>query len=92
MNFDNARSTKIWILALTSAGSLIVVLDALVVATALDTMRRDLEASMEALQWMMNAYNLSFAVLLMTGAALGDRLGVVPTDVVDTHGGWNPSC
>jgi hypothetical protein len=47
----------------------------LVVATALSTIRHDLGASLEALQWTMNAYNLSFAVLLLTGAALGDRFG-----------------
>jgi MFS family permease len=50
-----------------------VALDALVVATALSTIRVELGASIEALQWTMNAYNLSFAVLLLTGAALGDR-------------------
>src|SRR5262249_6995586 len=44
-------------------------------ATALSTIRVDLGASIEALQWTMNAYNLSFAVLLLTGAALGDRFG-----------------
>src|SRR6516165_4238953 len=68
-------AAKRWVLALTSAGSLMAVLDALVVATALNTMRIDLHASIEALQWTMNAYNLSFAVLLLTGAALGDRFG-----------------
>jgi len=52
-----------------------VALDALVVATALGTIRLDLGASIEALQWTMNAYNLSFAVLLLTGAAR-ERLGV----------------
>jgi MFS family permease len=64
-----------WVLALTSLASFMVALDALVVATALSTIRRDLGASLEALQWTMNAYNLSFAVLLLTGAALGDRFG-----------------
>ncbi|MGZ3293873.1 MAG: MFS transporter, partial [Xanthobacteraceae bacterium] len=52
-----------------------VALDALVVTTALNTMRADLGASIEALEWTVNAYNLSFAVLLLTGAALGDRWG-----------------
>jgi EmrB/QacA subfamily drug resistance transporter len=47
----------------------------MVVTTALSTIRRDLDASIEALEWTVNAYNLSFAVLLPTGAALGDRLG-----------------
>ena len=50
-------------------------LDTLVVATALSTIRLDLGASVEQLEWTVNAYNLSFAVLLMTGAALGDRFG-----------------
>ena len=67
--------SKRWVLALTSLASFMVALDALVVATALSTIRRDLGASFEALQWTMNAYNLSFAVLLLTGAALGDRFG-----------------
>jgi EmrB/QacA subfamily drug resistance transporter len=50
-------------------------LDSLVVTTALSTIRRDLSASVESLEWTVNAYNLTFAVLLLTGAALGDRFG-----------------
>jgi EmrB/QacA subfamily drug resistance transporter len=72
---ETSGSTKAWVLALTSAGSLMAVLDAMVVATALSTIRRELGASIEALEWTVNAYNLSFAVLLLTGAALGDRFG-----------------
>jgi EmrB/QacA subfamily drug resistance transporter len=64
-----------WVLVLTSVASLMVALDALVVTTALPTIRRDLGASIEQLEWTVNAYGLSFAVLLMTGAALGDRFG-----------------
>jgi EmrB/QacA subfamily drug resistance transporter len=75
MTDSNARSTKAAVLALTSAASFMVALDALVVTTALGTIRLDLGASIEALEWTVNAYNLSFAVLLMTGAALGDRFG-----------------
>ena len=52
-----------------------VALDTLVVSTALSTIRLELHASIAALEWTVNAYNLSFAVLLMTGAALGDRFG-----------------
>jgi EmrB/QacA subfamily drug resistance transporter len=63
------------VLALTSVASLIVALDALVVTTALSTIRTDLEASIAQLEWTVNAYNLSFAVLLLTAAALGDRFG-----------------
>ena len=71
----NVKSTRTWVLALTSVASFMVALDALVVATALSTIRLDLGASVEELEWTVNAYTLSFAVLLMTGAALGDRFG-----------------
>ena len=64
-----------WVIALTGLGSLMAALDTLVVSTALSTIRVDLGASIEALEWTVNAYNLSFAVLLITAAALGDRYG-----------------
>lgn len=64
-----------WVLALTSCASLMVLLDAMVVTTALNTIRLDLGATIEQLEWTMNAYTLSFAVLLVTAAALGDRYG-----------------
>ena len=70
---ENAMRT--WVLALTSVASAMVALDSLVVTTALSTIRLDLGASIEQLEWTVNAYILSFAVLLMTGAALGDRFG-----------------
>jgi MFS family permease len=60
---------------LTAIGSLMAALDTLVVSTALSSIRRDLSASVEQLEWTVNAYNLSFAVLLITAAALGDRYG-----------------
>jgi MFS family permease len=64
-----------WALALASVASFMVVLDLLVVATALTTIRRDLGASIGQLEWTVNAYTLTFAVLLMTAAAVGDRFG-----------------
>ncbi|HTU85368.1 MAG TPA: MFS transporter [Solirubrobacteraceae bacterium] len=64
-----------WVLAVASIASLMVALDALVVTTALPTIRVHLGASIEQLEWTVNAYTLTFAVLLMTGAALGDRFG-----------------
>jgi EmrB/QacA subfamily drug resistance transporter len=69
------RQNTAWVVALTGIGSLMAALDTLVVSTALSTIRVDLGASVEALEWTVNAYNLSFAVLLITGAALGDRYG-----------------
>ncbi|MFI0485824.1 MFS transporter [Actinomadura sp. 9N215] len=70
-----AQRTRGWLLGLTAAASLMVALDATVVATALTSIQQDLSASLEQLEWTVNAYNLTFAALLMTGAALGDRLG-----------------
>ena len=64
-----------WVVALTGIGSLMAALDTLVVSNALNTIRLDLGASLAQLEWTVNAYNLSFAVLLITGAALGDRYG-----------------
>jgi EmrB/QacA subfamily drug resistance transporter len=69
------KATTRWVVVLTGIGSLMAALDTLVVSTALSTIRLDLGASVEQLEWTVNAYNLSFAVLLMTGAALGDRYG-----------------
>ena len=69
------RSATRWVVALTGVGSLMAALDTLVVSTALSTIRVKLHASVEELEWTVNAYNLSFAVLLITAAALGDRFG-----------------
>jgi len=68
-------SSARWALALTSLASFMAALDTLVVTTALSTIRLDLGASIDQLEWTVNAYNVSFGVLLMTAAALGDRLG-----------------
>ena len=61
------KTTTAWVVALTAIGSLMAALDTLVVSTALSTIRLDLGASIEHLEWTVNAYNLSFAVLLITG-------------------------
>jgi EmrB/QacA subfamily drug resistance transporter len=64
-----------WVLVLASVASLMAALDAMVVSTALTTIRLDLGASIEQLEWTVNAYNLTLAVLLLPAAALGDRFG-----------------
>ena len=69
------RAATGWVVALTAIGSLMAALDTLVVSTSLSTIRLDLGASIEDLEWTVNAYNLSFAVLLITAAAVGDRYG-----------------
>ena len=60
---------------LSSVGLFMAALDTLVVATALPVLRVDLHAGLSDLEWTVNAYNLSFACLLLTGAALGERFG-----------------
>ncbi|MEV7175563.1 MFS transporter [Kitasatospora sp. NPDC093679] len=69
------RPHRTWTLVLASLGLFMVALDTLVVTTALPVLRVDLGAKLTDLEWTVNAYNLSFACLLLTGAALGDRFG-----------------
>ncbi|MDQ6807360.1 MAG: MFS transporter, partial [Actinomycetota bacterium] len=64
-----------WTLAITSVAVFMTAIDNLVVSTALPSIRAHLGAGIESLEWTVNAYTLSFAVLLLTGAALGDRFG-----------------
>jgi EmrB/QacA subfamily drug resistance transporter len=71
---NNSRRSK-WTLLLVSVGLFMVVLDNLVVNVALPSIRRDLGASIQALEWTVSAYILAYAVFLLTGAALGDRFG-----------------
>ena len=71
----SARTKTIWTFAITSIALFMVTLDNLVVTTAIPVIRTDLNASLESLEWTVNAYTLTFAVLLLTGAALGDRFG-----------------
>jgi MFS family permease len=70
-----AKAGNGWTLAIVSAALFMVVLDNLVVSVALPTIHRDLGASIQSLEWTVNAYVLSYAALLLTGAALGDRFG-----------------
>jgi EmrB/QacA subfamily drug resistance transporter len=70
-----ARTKTLWTFAITSIALFMVVLDNLVVSTALPVIRTDLGATIEELEWTVNAYTLTFAVFLLTGAALGDRFG-----------------
>jgi EmrB/QacA subfamily drug resistance transporter len=69
------RNVTLWAMIVTSVAAFIVTLDNLVVTTALPSIHRDLHASIQSLEWTVNAYTLTFAVLLLTGAALGDRFG-----------------
>jgi MFS family permease len=70
-----AKSRTLWTFAITSVAVFMATLDNLVVTTALPVIREDLDATIESLEWTVNAYTLTFAVLLLTGAALGDRFG-----------------
>ncbi|GAA2978602.1 MFS transporter [Streptomyces drozdowiczii] len=69
------RAGAAWALVITSVAGFMAALDNLVVTTALPSIRESLGGEMEELEWTVNAYTLTFAVLLMFGAALGDRFG-----------------
>jgi EmrB/QacA subfamily drug resistance transporter len=75
MNHKSLTHKTLWVFLITSAAAFMVTLDNLVVTTAIPVIRRDLHAGIGGLEWTVNAYTLTFAVLLMTGAALGDRFG-----------------
>ena len=70
-----SRSSMLWTFGITSVALFMVTLDNLVVTSALPVIRHNLHASLSQLEWTVNAYTLTFAVLLLTGAALGDRFG-----------------
>ena len=71
-----AKPTRLgWVLALTSTAYFMVVLDSVVVITALPRMQHSLHVSLSSLQWTLNAYGIAFAAGIITAAALGDRLG-----------------
>jgi EmrB/QacA subfamily drug resistance transporter len=69
------RSKTLWTFAITSTAVFMTTLDNLVVTTALPVIRKDLHAGLGGVEWTVNAYTLTFAVFLLTGAALGDRIG-----------------
>jgi EmrB/QacA subfamily drug resistance transporter len=71
----NPNRRTVWTFVVTSAALFMASLDNLVVTTALPSIREHLHASLAGLQWTVNAYTLTFAVLLLTGASLGDRYG-----------------
>src|SRR5881296_2519793 len=71
----SAKTRTMWTFAITSVAVFMATLDNLVVTTALPVIRKDLHATIQSLEWTVNAYTLTFAVLLLTGAALGDRFG-----------------
>ncbi|MYW00082.1 MFS transporter [Streptomyces sp. SID3343] len=70
-----ASRATLWTFVVTSLAVFMAGLDNLIVTTALPAIQKDLGAEIEDLEWTVNAYTLSFAVLLMFGAALGDRFG-----------------
>jgi EmrB/QacA subfamily drug resistance transporter len=70
-----APTRVVWTFAITSIALFMAALDNLVVTTALPVIRAHFNSTLSELEWVVNAYTLTFAVLLLTGAALGDRFG-----------------
>src|SRR5215831_8477407 len=65
----------LWTYLASGVAVFMVSMDNLVVTNALPVIRKDLGTGLEGLEWTVNAYTLTFAVLRLTGAALGDRFG-----------------
>ncbi len=70
-----SRSTAVWAVVITGMALFMASLDNLVVSTALPVIRVHLHAGLSGLEWTVNAYTLTFAVLLLTAAAMGERFG-----------------
>jgi MFS family permease len=85
-----SKSRMIWAFAVTSTALFMASLDNLVVTTALPSIREHLHTGLEGLQWTVNAYTLTFAVLLLTGATLGERFGRRPLRSRPASAGWSP--
>jgi EmrB/QacA subfamily drug resistance transporter len=64
-----------WVLVAMVFGLFMPMLDNLVVNTALPTIQRELSSSVSGLQWIIDAYTLTFASFMLTGGALGDLFG-----------------
>jgi EmrB/QacA subfamily drug resistance transporter len=75
MTTTTPKSRMLWAFALSALATFMTALDNLVVTTALPVIKRELGGGIETLEWTVNGYTLTFAVLLLTGAALGDRFG-----------------
>ncbi len=72
---SHAEERRWWILAVLCFSLLVIVLDNTILNVAIPTIVRDLDATNSQLQWMVDAYTLVFAGLLLTGGSLGDRFG-----------------
>jgi len=70
-----SRSRAVWAVVITGLALFMASLDNLVVSTALPVIRVHLHAGLSGLEWTVNAYTLTFAVLLLTASALGERFG-----------------
>lgn len=75
MQTPTNRAARNWVLGVTALASFMMALDAMIITTAFAAIRTEFGSPVETLQWTVNAFNLTFAVLLLTGAALGDRFG-----------------
>jgi EmrB/QacA subfamily drug resistance transporter len=75
MQTPTNRAEQNWVLGVTALASFMMALDAMIITTAFATIRAEFGSPVETLQWTVNAFNLTFAVLLLAGAALGDRFG-----------------
>src|SRR6266536_2717010 len=74
-SFLDEEQRKWWTLLAVTFGLFMIMLDNTVVNVALPSIQRDLEVSVSSLEWVVNAYFLTFAVLMLTGGKLADLFG-----------------
>src|ERR671923_1103877 len=74
-SFLDEEQRKWWTLVAVAFGLFMIMLDNTVVNVALQSIREDLHMSVSSLEWIVNAYFLTFAVLMLTGGKLADLLG-----------------
>ena len=72
---ENRQRQFGWLLALTSLGFFMAMMDSMIVTTASTAIKIDFDISEASLQWALNAYNVAIAATLLVGVALGDRFG-----------------
>ena len=95
----NEGNRRWWTLAAMCFALFMIMLDNTVVNVALPSIQDDLHASLSGIEWTVNAYTLTFAVLLVTGGRLGDifgrrkmfLFGVVVFALSRPRSGWPPT-
>jgi MFS family permease len=83
---------KWWTLVAVAVGTFMLLLDITIVNVALPDIAQDLDASLSDLQWVIDAYALTLAALVLTAGSLADRLGRRRVFAADSPSSRSPLC